>query len=95
MRKFFKQINDNHLWLDFANIILGVIMIIMLVLVFTIQSNLALLFAVWAGGFMNMVNGFKCMKQKNKRNMGYSFVFTGLLIAVGGSLLVLRMMGMF
>lgn len=93
MKKLLQKLKDNRLLLDTLNVVLGVVMIIALVLVFILRSNLALLAAIWTAGLMNAVNGLKAMKQKERKMMGQSMFFMGMLVIVIGTVLVFSMMG--
>lgn len=95
LKKWIQKLRDNNMVLDMANVILGVVLLIALVLVFTIESSLALLLAVWSAGLMNTVNGLKAMKHRERKTAGQSMVFMGLLIVFGGTILVFSMMGIF
>lgn len=93
MRKFLQRLKENNLLLDAANVALGVVMLASLAFVFTTQSNLALLLAIWSAGLMNATNGLKAMKQKGRKGMGQSMFFMGILVIAIGTMLVFSMMG--
>lgn len=94
MRKFLQKIKDNKLLLDGINVIAGFVLLIALLVFFISQAYLALLLAVWAAGFMNMANGLKYMRGKKKNtSVGPSMVMLGMIILLGGTVLILSMMG--
>ena len=92
MKKFLQKLKDNHLLLDAANVVLGLIMVVAFILTATLRSNIALLFLVWGAGFMNVVNGLKTMRRQKQKMMGQSMIFLGFLIIIGGTMMVLSMM---
>lgn len=95
MKKFLQKIKDNQLLLDAINVICGFILIVAL-LVFVIgRAYLALLIAVWAAGFINIGNGLKAMRKKNGAILGQSMLMLGVIILIGGTALILSMMGMY
>ena len=54
-----QNLKNNELLLDGANVMLGFVLIITLLVYFMSGAYFALLLAVWAAGFMNIVNGLK------------------------------------
>nr|MDE7326457.1 hypothetical protein [Lachnospiraceae bacterium] len=95
MRKFFQKIKDNKLLLDGVNVIAGFVLLIALLVFFITQAFIALLVAIWAAGLINIANGFKSMRAKKGGVMpGQSMVLLGFIILVGGTVLVLSMMGL-
>lgn len=95
MRKFWKKLKDNELLLDSLNVILGLVLIAALAVFFISQAYIALLAAVWAAGFMNMVNGVKAARKKKGGTLGQSMVMLGMFIVVGGTMLIFSAMGLF
>lgn len=95
MRKFWKKLKDNELLLDSLNVILGLVLIAALAVFFISQAYIALLAAVWAAGFMNMVNGVKAARKKKGGTLGQSMVMLGMFIVVGGTMLIFSVMGLF
>lgn len=94
MRKFLQKIKDNKLLLDGINVIAGFVLLVALLVFFINQAYIALLLAVWAAGFMNMANGLKYMRGKKKNTAaGPSMVMLGMIILLGGTALILSMMG--
>ncbi|MBQ9118526.1 MAG: hypothetical protein IJY09_00525 [Lachnospiraceae bacterium] len=89
MRKLIQKLKENNLILDTVNVILGVVMILAIIAVFVWQSVIALFITVWSAGLMNTVNGLKLLMKKEKKMMGQSMVFMGVLIIVAGTVLLL------
>ena len=88
MHKLIQKLKNNDLILDTVNVILGIIMIIAIFIVFKWQSVIALFATVWMAGLINVVNGLKLLLKKNKKMLGQSMVFMGMLIIVGGTVLL-------
>ncbi len=94
MRNFLQKIRDNKLLLDGINVIAGFVLLIALLVFFITRLYLALLIAIWAAGLINMANGFKSMRAKKGGVMpGQSMVLLGFVILIGGTALVLSLMG--
>ncbi len=93
MRKFFQRLKENKLLLDGINVVAGFVLLVALLVFFISRAYIALLFAVWAAGFMNMANGLKYMRGKNRNAaVGPSMVMLGMIILFGGTALILSMM---
>lgn len=95
MRKLWKKLRDNELLLDSLNVILGLVLLAALAAFFISQAYIALLAAVWAAGFMNVVNGVKAARKKKNGALGQSMIMLGMFIAVGGTILIFSAMGLF
>lgn len=93
IKKLLERLKENNLLLDAANIVLGIVMLAAIAFIFTTQSNIAVLIAVWAAGLMNAVNGLKAMKHKERKAMGQSMFFMGILVIFIGTVLVLSSIG--
>lgn len=89
MRKLLQRLKELHLSYDRINAYLCIVLVGLLVLNFLYPDQVLLLFAAFAaGGLINVVYGFKFVKNKNKRNMGISYIFFGVLIILIGFLTI-------
>ncbi|NLP35593.1 MAG: hypothetical protein GX359_10485 [Clostridiales bacterium] len=89
MDKIKKLIREFSLSLDIINVLLGILLMIFLILIFTIPHNSLLLFMAFAtGGIMNIVNGLKYKKDPKRRNMGMLFILFGFIVIFIGYLMV-------
>ena len=95
MKKFLQKIKDNQLLLDAVNVVCGFILIVALLAFVISQAYLALLVAVWAAGLINVGNGLKAMRRKRGVVFGQSMLMLGVIILIGGTALILSMMGLY
>lgn len=73
---------------DIINIVLGILLIISLVFIYLYPLNkLAIFIACAAGGFINMMNGMRIMKDPVKKMTGMTLLMTGFLLIVIGYLI--------
>ena len=85
MKKLLKYLKDIHLNYDVMIIFLGIALVVLLILTFINPgSRLIMLAAFVSGGLLNVINGLKIVNDKNRRNMGMSYIFFGILIIVIG-----------
>lgn len=85
MRKFFTKLRELHLTYDTIIAFLGLLLVIFLGLTFAYPKNRIFLYAAFsAGGTINIINGLKIVNDKNKRNMGISYIFFGIIIILLG-----------
>ncbi len=77
LRKFLKE---KGITKDFFNLFLGILMAVAL-LVFSITKNsLTIGPVIILGALMNIVNGLAMIKKKEKKTMGMSMIFLGIII---------------
>jgi hypothetical protein len=89
MNKFKNMMKDHKLMLDFINVLLGVIIVILIIGVFMYPQNRFIVKAAFLiGGLMNVVNGLKIRKDNTKQSMGMNLVMIGgIIIFIGAFLL--------
>jgi len=74
---------------DIINVLLGVALIISMILLFQDPTNqYAILAACASGGFMNILNGMKFMKDSKKKSMGMTFLMMGAIVILLGFLIL-------
>ncbi len=89
MDRFKKLFKDFSLKTDIINIFIGIALITSLVIIYLDPNNkYAILAACLAGGLMNMVSGFKMMKNPKRRNLSMSFIMLGVIIIFLGFYIV-------
>ncbi len=77
LRKFLK---DKGITREFFNLFLGILMAVAL-LVFSITKNkFTIGLVIILGALMNILNGFAMVKKKEKKTMGMSMIFLGIII---------------
>lgn len=89
MEKFKRMMKDYKLLLDFINVLLGVIIVILIIGVFMYpQNRIILKAAFFIGGLMNVVNGLKIRKDNTKQSMGMNLIMIGgIIIFIGAFIL--------
>jgi len=73
---------------DTANMILGLLMLTALVVFWKTGSSLSMYGIIFSGGGMTLSNGFRYLRQKGRRQMGYSMLLFGAVIMVFGVMLL-------
>lgn len=88
MNGFKKLLKVISLKSDIINMVLGILLIISLVFIYLYPLNkLAIFIACTVGGFINMMNGMRIMKDPVKKMTGMTLLMTGLLLIVIGYLI--------
>lgn len=81
MKKIKKFILEKKIMFDVLNVIVGAIMILLIVLfIFFPGNGLILVLLFMAGGLMNISNGMKWYRDKEKRAAGMSQICVGMII---------------
>lgn len=89
LKKLKKLFKNKEMINDTVNLILGLLMLTAL-LVFEITGNtISMYFVIFSGGLMTLSNGYRLLKQKNKRQMGQSMILFGIVILFLGMIVVL------
>ena len=70
--------------IDTVNVILGLLMITALVVFWKTGNKFSMVLIIFAGGLMNLCNGYKYLQQKKWKNMGYSMILFGVVVLVLG-----------
>ena len=84
-----KWLKNKEIGNDTINMILGLFMLTAL-LVFGKTGNRFSMYAIiFSGGLMNISNGYRMLKQKDKRQLGQSMVLFGIVILFLGMIVVL------
>jgi uncharacterized membrane protein HdeD (DUF308 family) len=66
---------------DIVIVLCGILLIVFLVLTLTHPKNSFFMLAAFAaGGLINVLNGFKIIKDKKKRSMAISYIFFGIIL---------------
>ena len=79
IQNFFK--NKEQVF-DTANMILGLLMLTALVVFWKTGNKFSMFAIIFSGGAMNICNGLRYLKQKGRRQMGYSMILFGVVILV-------------
>ena len=67
---------------DTANMMLGLLMLTALVVFWKTGNKISMFAIIFSGGAMNICSGVRYLKQKGRRQMGYSMIFFGVVILV-------------
>ena len=78
IRKFLK---DKERFFDTVNVILGLLMLTALVVFWKTGNKFSMYAIIVSGGAMNICSGLRYLKQKGRRQMGYSMILFGVVIA--------------
>ena len=88
LKRIQKFLKNKEAVADTANMILGLLMLTALVVFWKTGSNLSMYAIIFSGGAMNLSNGYRYLRQKGRKQMGYSMLFFGAVILVLGVVLL-------
>ena len=88
LKKFQKFFKNKEQVLDTANMILGLLMLTALVVFWKTGNNLSMFAIIFSGGAMTLSNGYRYVRQKERKQMGYSMLLFGAVILVLGLFLL-------
>ena len=71
------------------NVILGLLMLTALVIFWKTGNRMSMFIIIFSGGGMNLCNGYRYIRQKERKQMGYSMLLFGAVILVLGVLILL------
>ena len=74
---------------DTVNIILGLLMLTALVVFWKTGNRISMYTIIFAGGAMNLCNGYRYVQQKERRTLGHSMLLLGAVVLVLGVVLML------
>jgi len=89
IKRFLKFLKDKDAVMDAANVALGLLMLTALVVFWKTGSRLSMFGIIFCGGAMNLCNGYRYLKQKKHKQMGYSMILFGVIVLVLGITVVL------
>ena len=89
LKKLLKFLKNKEAVLDAANVILGLLMLTALVVFWKTGNTVSMYVIIFSGGFMNLCNGYRYIKQKKRKNMGQSMILLGVIILVLGIVVML------
>ena len=84
LKKLAVFLKDKQRVFDTANVILGLLMLTALVVFWKTGNKFSMVLIIFAGGLMNLCNGYKYLQQKKWKNMGYSMILFGVVVLVLG-----------
>lgn len=79
IQNFFK--NKEQVY-DTASMILGLLMLTALVVFWKTGNKFSMYAVILSGGALNICSGLRYLKQKNRRQLGYSMIMFGAVILV-------------
>jgi len=77
-----KWLKNKEAVADTVNMILGLLMLTALVIFWKTGNKFSMYAIIVSGGAMNVCNGLRYLKQKGRRQMGYSMILFGVVILV-------------
>lgn len=87
MRKLLQRLKKLYPYYDRVLVCLGPVLVILILLTYRYpHSGLLMIAAFVAGGLIHVFSGLKTLGTKNRRNMGVSYIFFGILIILIGIL---------
>ncbi len=89
LKKFLKFVKNKEMILDTVNIVLGLLMLTALVVFWKTGNKISMFTIIFSGGAMNLCNGYRYIKQKDRKQLGYSTILFGTVILVLGVILLL------
>jgi len=84
LKKVLKFLKNKEAVLDTANVLLGLFMLTALVVFWKTRSSFSMYTIIFCGGAMNLCNGYRYIKQKERKNLGQSMILFGAVILVLG-----------
>ena len=84
LKKIQKFLKNKEKVIDTVNIILGLLMLTALVVFWKTGEKISMYIIIFSGGAMNLCNGYRYYKQKERRNQGYSMFLLGAVVIVLG-----------
>ena len=70
--------------MDTINVLLGLLMLTALVVFWKTGNEFSMFTIIFCGGCINLLGGYRYLKQKNRKNMGYSMILLGVIVLVLG-----------
>ena len=80
LKRFNRFIHDKGLVKETLNIIMGILMVVALLVFSLTRSALSICAVIVLGGLMNIFNGLSMVRNKEKKTMGMSMIFLGIII---------------
>ena len=84
LKKINKFLRNKERVLDTLNVILGLLMLTALVVFWKTGYKFSMFAIIFSGGAMNLCYGFRYLRQKERRQMGYSMLLLGAFVMVLG-----------
>ena len=79
-KRFNRFIHDKGLVKEILNIIMGILMVVALLVFSLTRSALSICAVIVLGSIMNVFNGLSMVRNKEKKTMGMSMIFLGIII---------------
>ena len=89
LKKIQNFLKNKEAVVDTANMILGLLMLTALVVFWKTGSKLSMFGIIFSGGAMNLCHGFRYLRQKKRKQMGYSMIMFGVVILVLGMVVLM------
>lgn len=86
LKKLLQEISIRN---DIINLILGLGLLVSILLIFLLPNNpYPILSACIFGGFVNLMNGLRLMKEPIRKMNGVTFIMLGIIVMVLGFVIV-------
>jgi hypothetical protein len=79
-KRFNRFIKDKGLVTEVLNIIMGILMVVALLVFSFTGTTFSICLVIVLGALMNILNGFTFYRNKEKKTMGMSMIFFGIVI---------------
>ena len=89
LKKLLKFLKDKDAVLDTVNVALGLFMLTALVVFWKTGNRISMFGIIFCGGAMNLCNGYRYLKQKERKQLGHSMILFGVVVLVLGAIIVL------
>ena len=84
LKRIQKFLKNKEAVTDTANMILGLLMLTALAVFWKTGNKFSMYAIIFSGGAMTLSNGFRYIRQKGRKQMGYSMLLFGSVILVLG-----------
>ncbi len=84
LKKVLKFLQNKQRVLDTVNVLLGLLMLTALVVFWKTGNKFSMYLIIFAGGLMNLSNGYRYLNSKDHKNLGYSMILLGVVVLVLG-----------
>ena len=89
LKKISKFLKNQEAVIDAANVLLGLLMLTALVVFWKTGNKISMYAIIFCGGAMNLCNGFRYLKQKERKSLGQSMILFGFVVLLLGVVLLL------
>ena len=89
LKKFLQFLKNKEAVIDTVNVLLGLFMLTALVVFWKTGNEFSMFTIIFCGAAMNLCNGYRYLKQKSRKQMGYSMILLGVVVLILGIVVLL------